>query len=702
MFPLPMTRFEDRSPLVVAKDGGWLRAFPAKDGRWRLYTDMRQVSPLFVDLLIGAEDSRFRLHSGIDPLALLRAAVQVVRHGQVVSGGSTLTMQVAKLLDPRPRTIGAKFIEMFRALQLTAHVGRAGILSMWLTLAPFGGDLEGVRVASLAWFGKEPATLTPAEMALLVALPRSPERLRPDLHPHLARAARDQLIDRLAGAGLIDADTGAAARATPVPNRRLALPIHAAHLAERLVAAAAPANGEIVTTVDPDLQDGVERLLHAAAADLPAPVNAAAVVLEAATGTVRAWAGSTDYFDDRRHGMVDHVRAVRSPGSTLKPFVYGLAFDRYLAHPQSIVSDEPHNFADYAPHNFDDGYSGEVTVATALQRSLNLPSVTVLDRLGPVGFVQAMDDAGMTLRLPDGQAPGLPVVLGGVGVSLIDLAAGYGAIAGDGRLRSPRARQDEPVDAGRALLTPAAAGALRSILGQMPKPRGTRPDRDLAYKTGTSFRFKDGWAVGFDGRYVAGVWVGRSDAASCGRACSGAGGAAPILARLFDLVRPTPLHAVPSGSSFSGPAPANLARLDRTSAMPGVGQPAPVRIEFPTDDSLIDVDGGLPVPLRAKGGRLPLRWYVEGAPLPDIAFRRRDTLWRDHALGWNEITVVDADGHSATAHVRLADPSGPAIFAAGTGLGGDAQHGVPERISSQHALGGIASGVRQDQEGKAR
>lgn len=656
LFPLPLGRYLDRSPLVVAEDGSWLRAFPAKDGRWRLLTRPDQVPPLFLDLLVAAEDKRFFLHPGVDPLALLRASLQRLIRGEVVSGGSTLTMQVAKLLDPQPRTLRAKLFEIFRALQLTVHHGRSEILAMWLTLAPFGGDLEGVRAASLAWFGKEPASLTPAEMALLATLPRSPERLRPDRHPGRARAARDALIARLHAQSVLDTDTAAAATATPVPSRRRPLPMRAPHLTERLLAQD-PDNraDQWRTTLDPALQDGLERLLLAGAASLPVPVNAAAVLIEHDSGTVRAWAGSSAYFDRRRQGMIDHVRAIRSPGSTLKPFVYGLAFDRFLAHPGSILRDEPRVFSDYAPDNFDEGFSGEVTVATALQRSLNLPAVTVLERLGPVGFVQALHDAGLPLHLEEGRAAGLPVVLGGVGTSLLDLVAAYGAIAGEGRVRTPRLLHDDPKDPGRPLFTEAAASALRTILAEVPKPAGARPGRVLAYKTGTSFRYKDGWAIGFDGRYVAGVWIGRSDAAGCGRACIGIAAAAPLLARIFDLTEPVGLRPAPSGSPFLGPAPAGLARLDdrRGQGMPGNGPP--LRLEFPADAALLDVDPEVAVPLRALGGRLPYRWYVEGVPL--TATRRHAAVWRDHAPGWNEILVVDADGRSARARVRLLAPA---------------------------------------------
>ena len=645
-FPLPMERLRASSPVVVASDGQWLRGFPAADGRMRVRTGVDEVPPLFVQMLVGAEDRRFFWHPGVDPLALLRAAAQVARHGRVVSGGSTLTMQVAKLLEPRPRTVRAKLVEIFRALQLSLHHDKPAVLGMWLTLAPFGGDLEGVRAASLAWFGKEPALLRADEIALLVTLPRSPEQLRPDRFRKAARLARDGLLRRLARSDAIDRATATLALARPVPAERQSFPVRSPHLAERLVDRSAE---RTVTTLDAALQDGVERQLKAAVATMPAPVEVAAVIVEHASGTVRAWAGSSGWLDPTRQGMVDHVRAVRSPGSTLKPFVYGLAFDRLLVHPKTIMRDEPRHFGDYAPDNFDGGFDGDVTVAESLQRSLNLPAVNVLDRLGPVQMSQALRDAGMRLSIDDSAPPGLPIVLGGVGSTLEDLVTGFGAIAGDGRVRRLRARAADPVDPGRPLLTPAAAAALRTILSSVPKPPGARPGRVFAYKTGTSYRFKDGWAIGLDGRYVVGVWVGRSDTQGCDP-CNGRGGAAPIMARLFDLLPETPLLPGPEGNPFLAAPPAMLARFD---AGPARGSGVPLRLDFPVAGTILDPDQGAPVPLRASGGRLPYRWFVDGAPLEASASRRRETLWRAHAPGWSEIIVVDGDGAAARARIRL-------------------------------------------------
>ncbi len=313
LYPLDLSRIQTASAVVEDRDGRMLRAFRTPDRQWRLPVDVVAVSPDYLRLLLDVEDKRFWTHPGVDPVALLRATGQAIARGHVVSGGSTLTMQVARLLEPRPRTLRSKLIEIGRALQLEAHLGKNGILQAYLTLTPMGGNLQGVRAGSLAWFGKEPAALSDAEAALLVALPQAPRQLRPDAAPEAATRARDKILLLALHDDVLEPDAVAAARATPLPARRLPLPVLAPHLAEQL-AGDLPRGGAIRTTLDADLQTGVERLLDHALDGLPRPVNLAAIVADWRTGAVLARAGSADYFDMRRNGMIDMTRAVRSPG----------------------------------------------------------------------------------------------------------------------------------------------------------------------------------------------------------------------------------------------------------------------------------------------------------------------------------------------------------------------------------------------------
>ncbi|MDH3476106.1 MAG: transglycosylase domain-containing protein, partial [Rhodospirillales bacterium] len=367
VFPPELSRLGGTSTLVLDSQGRLLRAFTTADGAWRLATVPAQVDPLYLAMLEAYEDRRFRYHPGVDPLAVLRAAGQALRAGRVVSGASTLTMQTARLLEPRPRGLWAKLVEAARALQLEARYGKDRVLGFYLTLAPFGGNLEGLRAASLAYLGKEPVRLTPGEAALLVALPQSPSRLRPDRFPAAARAARDKVLAVMERRGLLSAHQAAEAREEPVPRRRRDLPFHAPHLARRLASGGAPV---LRTTIDGDLQRALERLAALEMHLLQPRASLAALVVENGSGRVLAYLGSADFFDSARAGQVDMVRAVRSPGSALKPFIYGMAFDELLVHPETIVADLPTRFGDYRPENFQRSYHGEVTVREALQRSL--------------------------------------------------------------------------------------------------------------------------------------------------------------------------------------------------------------------------------------------------------------------------------------------------------------------------------------------
>ncbi len=655
--PPPLDRGRDVSALALAADGSILRGFLSADDKWRLPVEPAAVDPLYRHMLIAAEDGRFASHPGVDPIAALRALGQLAWRGHIVSGASTLTMQVVRLLEPHPRSLAAKLGEMAQALALERRLSKDEILDLYLTLAPFGGNLEGVRAASLAYFAKEPAHLTAAEAALLVALPRSPERLRPDRHPAAARAARDRVLARMAQAGVIAPETLAEARAAPVPQRRLPLPFHAPHLA-RALRDEAPQAPVLRTTIDPLLQQQVEALLQREVGSLDPQATFAAIIVQNRSRAVLAYVGNADFASTARHGTLDMARAVRSPGSALKPFIYAMAFDRLLIHPETVLEDRPRHFGDYAPTDFDGRFEGEVTAREALQYSLNVPAVAVLDRLGPGRFVAALAAAGVELRLPGAAAePGLAVALGGAGVTLTDLARLYAALSNGGRAAALRRRPDDPEPPGTAIFGPLAAWYVNGILAGAPPPPGvlpaeTRRGRRLAFKTGTSYGYRDAWAVGYDAEFTIGVWAGRPDGAPMpGR--SGRLTAAPVLFKIADLLgpaRPENSAPPPAGALLvrRRDLPPRLRRLD-----PGLSaQPlsAP-KIVYPPDGALIEWRGE-EVPLEAAGGRPPLRWLVDGRPLP-LAPPRRPLYWRPEGVGFSELTVIDAAGRSARSTVRL-------------------------------------------------
>ncbi len=539
-FPLPLPKTRDTSTLVVAADGTPLRAFADRQGVWRYPARPETVSPLYLDALLNYEDRWFWRHPGVNPWALLRAAGQMISRGEIVSGGSTLTMQVARILDPHGRTPWGKLKQLLRALQLEAHLSKRQILTLYLERAPFGGTIEGVDAASWAYLGKPSARLSHAEAALLAVLPQAPSRLRPDRHPEAARAARDKVLQRMASLDVWTAADVADARVEPVVARSLQPPLSAALLAERL-RQRQPNASRITSTIDADLQRTLEDRVAAYFSQLPARTSAALLVVDNASMQARAYVGSVAFGDKERLGHVDMVQAWRSPGSTLKPFLYGLALDDGLIHSESLLVDAPQSFGGYRPGNFDAAFNGPIGAAEALRLSLNVPAVDLLDRVGPARFSARLANAGVTLKYPRGAAPNLALILGGTGARLEDLVGSFAALNRQGLAGRVRyAQQDAAED--RRLLSPGAAWIVRDILASNPRPgygvgafdTGTRPR--VAWKTGTSYGFRDAWALGSTTRYTVGVWVGRPD----GTPLPGQYGAVTALPLMFEVIDSLP------------------------------------------------------------------------------------------------------------------------------------------------------------------
>ncbi|WP_374473570.1 penicillin-binding protein 1C [Arenimonas sp.] len=542
LFPPPLPG-AGGATVVLAADGTPLRAFADRDGVWRYPVTPEQVSPYYLEALLGYEDRWFWRHPGVNPLALARAGWQWLANGRVVSGGSTLTMQVARIFDPQPRSAGGKLRQALRALQLEWRLDKQEILTLYLNHAPFGSTVEGVEAASWAYLGKPARELSQAEAALLAVLPQAPSRLRPDRHPEAARAARDKVLARLAGQGTWSQDDVDAARIEPVVARRLQPPVSAALLAQRL-RAAHPGRAHVTSTLDANLQRTLEARLAAYFAQLPERSSAALLVVDNATLEARAYVGSLAFGDARRLGHVDMVRAVRSPGSTLKPFLYGLALDDGLVHSESLLVDAPQAFGDYRPVNFDPAFNGPVSVAEALRLSLNVPAVDLLDRVGPERFTARLAHAGLALQLPRGAKPNLSIVLGGTGTRLEELVGAYAALNRGGLAGQVRYTPEAPL-VERRLLSPGAAWIVREILESHGRPGqreglvDTSRRQRVAWKTGTSFGFRDAWAIGSTTRFTVGVWVGRPD----GTPLPGQYGAITALPLLFEVVDSLPRAA---------------------------------------------------------------------------------------------------------------------------------------------------------------
>lgn len=642
--PPDLTRAETLSVQVIDQRGRLLRAFTTPDGYWRLPTDVDAVDGDFLRMLLAYEDRRFHYHPGVDPLALLRALGQWLRHGRIVSGGSTLTMQVARLLEPMPRTLTGKLRQMLRALQLEWHYDKDEILAMYLQLAPYGGNLEGIAAASRAYFGKSPQTLTLSEAALLVVLPQSPERLRPDRHPEAARAARDKVLERMVMRGVLTVRQAAEAAVEPIPGRRLDLPFHAPHLAERL-RRSAPERLLHRTTLDGDLQRQLEDWAERALTGLPMRANLAALVVRNRDRTVLAHLGSAAFHSPQRAGQVDLTRALRSPGSALKPIIYGLGFDVPVVHPETLVDDRPTRFGGYQPDNFLNVYHGRITLREALQRSLNVPAVAVLERLGPARVATRLQAAGIRLIWSGGGSPGLPLVLGGVGTTLSDLVTLYAAIAAGGEVQALRYTGDTPQVSGTRLLSTETSALLAEILAAIAPPEGVSRSAGLAFKTGTSYGYRDAWALGFDADYTIGVWVGRPD----GTPIPGQHGrntAAPLLFQIADLLPGG--HRPPTVTAPRTAPPAGLRHLQRFDPLDA--PVAPPRIVFPVQGSMVELQPGQQaLPLVAEYGQPPLRWLINGRSLE--ASSSHQTFWPVDGPGAARATVIDALGRSASVEV---------------------------------------------------
>lgn len=537
--PLPLEGINrPSSTLVFGENGDLLRAFTSQDGMWRIQTSLEQISPELKRFLIAYEDRWFYKHGGINPLAICRAFFQNLRHGRIISGGSTITMQIARMMRPKARTLNNKLIEAFRTLQLEHYYSKDQLLEIYFNIAPYGGNIEGVAAASWLYFGKEPTQLSYAEAALLAALPNSPTYLRPDQYPMEARQARDKVLSRMVKFSQLSEVAYQEAIREPVPDARQLWPFIAPHFSRELFLKY-PDQARIYTTLDKKAQLVAEDLLVKRLATLEQQgiSNGAVVIIDNRTRELKAMVGSRDFFSEVDAGQVNGALAPRPPGSTLKPFIYALGIDQGVISPATYLEDVPIDYNGYTPENYDHSFSGIVSASEALERSLNIPAVNLNARLfNKVSLYDLLKKAEISTLNPE-DIYGLSIALGSLEISLAELTNLYASFANQGRYSAYREIRDEQKPVEVELFDSGTSFILTEILSNVRRPdlpavwEFTSLPK-VAWKTGTSYGHRDAWSIGYSPLYTIGVWLGNFDGQGAA-ALVGAEAAAPLLFDLF-------------------------------------------------------------------------------------------------------------------------------------------------------------------------
>lgn len=633
LFPPDMRRAEQQALLMQDMRGELLDGRVSPDGAWRFATQREAVDPRYLALLLQVEDRRFWIHPGVDPLSLLRAGFQLASRGHIVSGGSTLAMQTARLLTPHRHTMRGKIVDMLRGLQLEWRYGRQGVLDLYLTLAPESRNIEGIRAAALLWFGHEPLYLSAEESALLIVMARHPESLRPDRHPLAARAQVARLLAKQPAEGWM---------------RRGAMPF-ALHIGHLVHEAPGPLNWQWRKGVRGVFQSSIDRRLQVSLAGIlretpPPPGGTWAVLVARRDGSIAAWQGNAGNGCSGCAG--DMITAWRSPGSALKPAIYGMAFQLGLLAPDTIIQDRASHFGGYAPRNYDRIFHGTTTVRMALQRSYNLPAVRALDMIGAGYFAGTLEATGIGLRLPPNTSPSLALALGGVGITPLDLGRLYVALANQGVSRPLSLGWPVETAPGTRLIGVRASRQILSILGGTPLPKGRVETGEgrVAFKTGTSYGQRDAWAAGLRGDWAVVVWGGRPDGTAI-PGITGLGTSAPVLMHVFDILPESgvlPADMTPVQATLS-PA---LQKLDEKHG-PQIVQPVNGgRVECFAEDGHVT-----PLGLVASGGIEPYRWLINGVPL-DTPIGITPS-WTPDGPGFAHIALIDATGAGNAVDIRV-------------------------------------------------
>ncbi|MBK9453376.1 MAG: penicillin-binding protein 1C [Bacteroidetes bacterium] len=539
-FPLPAPK--PFSPEVRASDGSLLRCYLSKDDKWRMQVHLEDVPAELPKALIAKEDRWFYWHPGVNPLAIGRALFGNAASGARNSGASTITMQVARMMEPKPRTIWGKIQESFRAFQLEWHHSKTEILEMYMSYLPYGGNVEGVSAASHIYFDRPPSQLSLSQCVLLTVIPNRPNSLRPDANSPETRESRDKWLRRFSERGIFPAAQLTDALTETIPTERKEFAYHAPQFCEWVQRQAPESTTQ--TTLSPKIQLLTQNLLgnHVRRVQASGISNGAAIVVDNRTMNVLAYCGSADFHNKAASGEVDGIHAVRSPGSTLKPFIYAMAFDQGILTPKMKLLDVPKEFSDFSPVNYDRQFRGEVSAEEALRHSLNLPAVRLLNDIGIHNFIWALREAGFASVSKHHKDLGLSLALGGCGATMEELVRAYAALANGGVLRPLRFLESEPqTNNGHRICSAEAAYMVTEILSGIQRPdlpplflsRSKLPK--VAWKTGTSFGRRDAWSVGYNPRYTIGVWMGNMDGSPV-LEMSGSKTAVPLMLDLFNAI----------------------------------------------------------------------------------------------------------------------------------------------------------------------
>ncbi|MBK7569395.1 MAG: penicillin-binding protein 1C [Chitinophagales bacterium] len=530
------------SQIVTADDGSVLHAFLTSDDKWRMLTELEEITPDMQSAIVFKEDKYFYRHPGVNPASIVRALYNNITSGNRTSGASTITMQVARLLDPKQRTYGNKFIEMFRALQLDMLYSKQEILQMYLNLVPYGGNIEGVKAASVLYLEKTPSVLSLAELTALSIIPNRPTSLRPGVNNDVIIKERNKWLERFRDANLFPEDIINDAIVEPFTAFRTQGPEVARHFCTRMKFQY-PGDAIVKTTLNTEIQLKSEKILSDYIKQLWGfdIHNGAAIVIDNRTHQITAYVGSADFFNTADGGQVDGVQAIRSPGSTLKPLVYAMAFDAGITTPHSIIADVPVNYSGYSPENYDEDYHGNVSVEFALSHSLNIPAVKTLNQVGLDKFINTLIEGNFKSIEKKRNDLGLSVALGGCGVTLEQLTRLYASFANEGKYQHIKWLQSDMDTSSVSLITPEAAFMTTEILTQLTRPdlpnyyQNAKNVPLIAWKTGTSYGRKDAWSIGYNNNYTIGVWVGNFSGKGVPE-LTGANIATPLLFNLFNAI----------------------------------------------------------------------------------------------------------------------------------------------------------------------